>query len=427
MNIIMLLHRLALANFRNYVRLGLELADGPSVFLGDNGQGKSNLLEAVYFLATTRSFRSSNERELVRWGAREDSVPFARIDAHVRRADAEPHIDIVLRGENGAEQGASLAKTIKVNGLPRRAVELVGEVNVVLFSPEDLALVSGPPAGRRRYLDITNSQLNPRYLRTLQRYNRVLLQRNQLLRHLRERGTGGSTLEMWDEELLAGGAYLMAVRLQMLRAIEPHLAEIHRGLSGSLDTLQIVYHWSGESEAAGANGRPLPPPEPSLESCRALLARALAVARPKELAQAVSLVGPHRDDLVFLRQGVDLQTYGSRGQQRLAALALKLAEVAYMTEQRGERPILLLDDVLSELDPQRRRFVQRAVRGEGQTLITSADAEALDPAFLRGAATFRVEHGTIRPGPTLLDLVREPAGDYTAHTGEDPSDDDGNE
>src|SRR5581483_1036455 len=181
---------LGLQHFRNYARLSLSPAPGVTLLLGENGQGKSNLLEAVYFLATTRSPRAGADRELIAWSERGDPLPFARLEARVQRADGELHLDILLRlepdqpGGNGRAPSARLVKTIRVNGLPSRAAQLVGQVNVVLFSPEDVGLVAGAPAARRRYLDITCSQVNPLYLRTRQRYQRVLLQRNHLLRQV---------------------------------------------------------------------------------------------------------------------------------------------------------------------------------------------------------------------------------------------------
>jgi DNA replication and repair protein RecF len=216
----MWLKRLALTNFRSYVRLGLELPPGIVVFHGANGQGKTNLLEAVHVLATTKSARAGSDRELVNWLARGEPTAFARIAASVGRADGEVHVDLILRAESDGEatngSGPTISKQIRVGGLPRRAVEYVGTVNAVLFSPEDVTLVGGPPAGRRRYLDITLSQVNSRYLRALQRYNKLLLQRNHLLRQVRDRRQPPALLEPWDAELVTSGSYLVAERGRLL-------------------------------------------------------------------------------------------------------------------------------------------------------------------------------------------------------------------
>jgi DNA replication and repair protein RecF len=388
------LRQLALANFRNYVRLGLDLPPGVSVLCGANGQGKSNLLEAIHVLATTRSPRAGTERELVNWGASEGGAPFARLEARVVRSSGELHVELLLRSEapdqtaNGSP--SSFSRAIKVNGLPCRAAQLVGQINVVLFSPEDVALAGGPPAGRRRYLDITNSQVNPAYLRALQRYNRVLVQRNHLLRQIRERRQPREMLEPWDQEQVDLGSQVLAQRLAMIRSVNSILAERYRQLSGSQQELQLAY-----TATALAEGWADLPTEALTEAFQ----RRVREVHPRERELAVTLVGPHRDDFSFRLDDVDLNTYGSRGQQRLAVLALKLAESEYMQAETGERPVLLLDDVLSELDPARRQFVlERALTG-GQVLITTTNRADLSPAFVADAAFFQVSAGTVGPLP----------------------------
>ena len=407
----MLLRELVLVNFRNYVRLALVPGDVVTVLRGDNGQGKSNVLEAVYFLATTRSPRAGSDRELLHWQARRDTIPFARLEARIARAELDLHVEIVIRADaDAADAGGPTApangsvpasppvtKKITVNGLPTRAVELVGQVNVVLFTPEDVALVAGPPAGRRRYLDITSSQVSGQYLRTLQRYNKVLAQRNHLLRHVRERRQPRDSLDFWNGELVQTGAIVVAHRLAMIAAVNRELGPLYRQLSGRQQTLEIVYqptsYLPDRPAAADAASSGLSPR--SAEALAESYAARLGEMLGKEIEQGVSLFGPHRDDFAFLADGVDLNTYGSRGQQRLAVLALKLAEGQYMRTQTGERPILLLDDVLSELDPARRGFVLDQAGREGQTIITATDLDAFPTSFLARAALFDVEGGTV--------------------------------
>jgi DNA replication and repair protein RecF len=344
-------------------------------------------------------------------------MAFARIAASVGRGDGEVHVDLVMRAESDAEgtngNGPTVSKQIRVGGLPRRAVEYVGTVNAVLFSPEDVTLVGGPPAGRRRYLDITLSQVNSRYLRALQRYNKVLMQRNHLLRQVRDRRQPSGLLEPWDTELVTSGAYLMAERGRLLAAVNARLPELYRALSGGSGRLEAVYRSSLDGPRPASA---LPIPEPALATRVAeaptpiwspagigatpagLAERfqaCLLAGRERELAQGVSLVGPHRDDLDFLVDGVPQGVYGSRGQQRLSVVALRLAEVAFMRAETGEPPLLLLDDVLSELDPARQRFVLETLGGDGQTLLTTTDLGALDSAFLARARVYRVENGTL--------------------------------
>lgn len=395
----MYLTRLLLANFRNYLALELDLGPGTYVFQGDNAQGKSNLLEAAYFLATTRSARASSDRELINWLACHEPVPFARLEAAIQRESGELHVEIIIRREPDAdgpgEGAAPLSKTIRVNGLPVRASQLVGQVNMVLFSPEDVGLVAGPPVARRRYLDITNSQVKPLYLRTLQRYHRVLLQRNHLLRQVRERRQPRELLDFWSDELASAGGYLVAQRLRMLGVVNRALEEIHPALTGTRQRLEIVYRSSvleGAGTGPGSSDRLEVADEQDLVG---RLRERMRVLADRELAHGASLVGPHRDDLAFLVDGMDLNLYGSRGQQRLAALALKLAEAGFMLGQTGERPILLLDDVLSELDSSRRRYVLEAIRGDGQVLITSTDLEPFHASFLGAARVFRIRQGTV--------------------------------
>src|SRR5690348_1113605 len=244
----MWLSQLRLVNFRNFHSLRLMPGPGVLVFSGHNGQGKTNLLESVYVLATTRSPRTSVERELLSWRTPEDAdlaavtPPFARIDARVRRLDGEVHLELTFEGERASGAPAAtgaVTRDIKVNGLPTRASGLVGQLPVVYFSPADVDLAGGSPAGRRQYLNLANSQASPAHLRALQRYNRVLLQSNQVLRVTRERRQGGAALEPWTEQLVSLGSQILHERLSMLCQIEPRLADIFRDLAGTSDTLQI--------------------------------------------------------------------------------------------------------------------------------------------------------------------------------------------
>jgi DNA replication and repair protein RecF len=396
----MWLSQLTLVNFRNLRTLRLEPQPGVLLFSGENGQGKTNLLESVYVLATTRSPRTSVERELLSWRAPEDAdlaavvPPFARLEARVRRLDGEVHLELTFEAErsttNGAAPGA-VTRGIKVNGLPARATGLVGQLPVVYFSPADVELAGGAPSGRRQYLNLANSQVSPSHLRALQRYNRVLLQRNQVLRLVRERRQSPGALEPWTEQMLDWGAQILRQRLAMLRDVDTRVAAIFRDLAGTSETLHIVYRTTvceGSIETADLAD--------SFRQRQAHLAS-------REIDQAVSLVGPHRDDFTFILDGVDLTTYGSRGQQRLAVLALKLAEADWMRAEIGELPVILLDDMLSELDPQRRAYVlQRVAEPEPtrqrQVWITTTDASDESPArtFLSAAQRFVIDAGQVR-------------------------------
>lgn len=400
----MYVRSLELANFRNFRRLALELADGPTIIRGDNGQGKTNLLEAVELLATAKSARAGAERELIHWAMAEPGAPepFARIRAAVVRQERELRAEVLVRLEGSAQEGGPItaAKTFRLNGLSRRALEFVGAVNAVSFSPLDVGLVSGPPGGRRRYLDVMISQANARYLYALQRYTKVLLQRNHLLRQLRNRGRDpDATLGVWTDQLASDGALLMLERARTVRDLAGLADQWFQQLAGSSQHLGVSYQPSFEA-AAAADMAAIPEassPE-GLRWFQVQYVEALRRAEARELAAGVSLIGPHRDDLRLSLDGADLHVYGSRGQQRLAALSLKLAEADLLEARAGSRPILLLDDVLSELDKPRQAAVLELVKARGQSLLTVTSLELVDPRVLPSAPVFHVEDGAVTMG-----------------------------
>src|SRR5919201_5316096 len=235
---------LSLVNFRNYVRLELDLDPAANVVVGANAQGKSNLLEAIYCLATTNSFRAGSDRELISWQATESELSYARLGARVARRAGPLRLDVIVgeslrRGPGAAT--ATVTKRFKVNGVPKRAFDVIGLVNVVHFAPQDVDLVAGPPAGRRRYLDITIAQIDSRYVRALARYGKVLLQRNHLLRRIRDRQARADQLAFWDEELVNAGAYVVMRRHETVGRLAALGHDLHRQLAGGRELLQIGY------------------------------------------------------------------------------------------------------------------------------------------------------------------------------------------
>lgn len=401
-----LLH-LSLINFRNYARLELDLPPNVALFLGENGQGKSNLLEAIYYLATTRSYRAGSDRELIHWLAGDEPLPYARLVARVQRQGGDVQLELTLLGrpEKPGEEPpsdeestsvqlslfqpptSSLQKKIKVNGVPKRAIDAIGQVNVVMFGPQDLDLVNGAPALRRRYLDATLCQTNHRYVRTLQRYNRIVTQRNHLLRQIGQGHAGADELAYWDNELVSLGAAIMTARREALLLLDGMARDIHSQLTDGQEHLRILYRST------------VPPNGDIAGAFRA----ALAQHRQRDVQAGVSLLGPHRDDLSFLTDGVDMRVYGSRGQQRSVALSLKFAEARYMCGVVGDEPILLLDDIMSELDENRRRWVLQAIEGGGQVIITATDASDYSPQFLEQASIQCVAGGMIEPAAPLAE------------------------
>jgi DNA replication and repair protein RecF len=383
----MRLTHLSLHNVRNYVRLDLDLPPGVTVLLGDNAQGKTNLLEAVYYLATSRSPQAGSDRELVNWLAVEqEPLPYARLVGRVTRGGSEITIEITLTQQ--ANNGNRYRKQVRLNGVNRRAMDLLGQLNVVLFLPEDIALVSGSPGGRRRYLDVMLCQIDPAYCRALSRYNQVVTQRNALLRDLRERGSAPAQLVFWDERLVEHGAVLVARRREALLALDELTCAVHDELTDGLERLHLCYAPSVELHE-----------QTTAEAIGEAFHAQLQALRGRETPAGVTLVGPHRDEFRFLINGMDAGVYGSRGQQRTAALALKLAEVDLMHRETGHQPVLLLDDVLSELDAHRRRFlVQWLASDDGpeQAIVTTTDPHTLPQAFLQSCQLWRVELGQLR-------------------------------
>jgi DNA replication and repair protein RecF len=380
----MRLTHLSLHNFRNYVRLDLDLPPGVSLLQGDNAQGKTNLLEAVYYLAITRSPHAGADRELVNWLAVEqEPLPYARLVGQVARPTGDSTIEITLTQQ--ANNGARYRKQIRLNGVARRAMDLLGQLNVVLFLPEDIALVSGSPSRRRRYLDAALCQIDPVYCRALSRYNQIVTQRNALLRDLRERGGDSAQLAFWDERLVENGAYLVSRRWDALLALDELAHDVHGQLTGEAEQLRLRYVPSVEMDGPADK-----------EAVGEAFTAQLQALRRREIAAGMTLVGPHRDEARFLISGVDAGVYGSRGQQRTAALSLKLAEVDLMRRETGEQPVLLLDDVLSELDEHRRRFLVHTLEnGAEQAIITTTDLHTLPEALLKGSHLWRVEMGRL--------------------------------
>jgi DNA replication and repair protein RecF len=383
---------LSLHNFRNYVRLDLDLPSGISVLLGDNAQGKTNLLEAIYYLATTRSPHAGADRELINWlTAEQEPLPYARLVGRIARGSGEVTIEITLTQQ--PNNGGRYRKQIRLNGVARRAMDLLGHLNVVLFLPEDIALVSGSPSLRRHYLDATLCQIDPRYCSALLRYNEIITQRNALLRDLRERGGDPVQLAFWDGHLVDNGAYLVSRRWEALLALDELAHSRHSQLTDGIEQLHLHYVPSVEME--GPAGQ---------EAVSAAFKAQVSALRSREIAAGVTLVGPHRDDVRFLIDGVDAGIYGSRGQQRTSALALKLAEVDLMQRETGDYPVLLLDDVLSELDEHRRHFLVHTLEDDvEQVIITTTDLHTLPEAFLQRCHLWRLQMGCLgkmEPGPT---------------------------
>lgn len=346
------LAELHLKSFRNYTDLHLSFSPGLNVVYGDNAQGKTNLLESIYFLATGKSHRTSRDQELVLEG-----VQSLTAKASVVRKTGDLALELNL--------GLETRKQLKINGIAEKKIaRLVGNLAAVFFSPDDLQLLKGPPAGRRRFLDIELSQLSQTYLFHLMSYNKVLQQRNTLLK---QEGVDQGLLGVYDEQLLAAGAQLIARRAASVQRLALLAQRFHGMLSEGKEELRLEYQSQGTE----------PHQAPDVAEVTERLWSLMQQRRREELRRQITLVGPHRDDLGFWINDRDARLYASQGQQRTAVLALKLAELQFMTDELGEPPILLLDDVASELDPHRRNYLLHAVQEGVQTFVSCTDLEDL--------------------------------------------------
>ncbi len=389
------LTHLSLKDFRNYEELDLTLGQGLFLFRGENAQGKTNLLEAVAMLATSNSFHATSDREIVNWHSSDHVM---RIVAAVERHNEELNIEIVIFDPTQQEKGISAErelqfippqdrqrKRIKINGVPKRAIDLIGQVTVVLFSPNDLSLVDGSPEERRRFLDRGLCQMQPHYCQALQKYRKIVTQRSALLKRIRENQEDPRMLDYLDEKLTELATMITFERRRMVASLNQHVDELQAIISGGREHLTIVYRPSFVIE----------PGWDTLETLQHYRTQLLE-ARRKEIRQGVCLLGPHRDDLEFLVNGVNMLTYGSRGQQRTVALASKLGELAFMRSVSGEEPILLLDDVFSELDFSRREYLLREVLRHEQVLITATDFASFPEEILVKAHQYQVVSGKVK-------------------------------
>ena len=367
----MLITTIHLQNFRNYEELTLDLAPTLNIFLGPNAQGKTNLLEAVYYASLTHSHRTREDRDLITFQA-----PAALLQLAFSRADVGNRLDIQI-----PRQGR---RKILMNGQRIPPRDLIGTLSTVLFSPEDLSLVKGAPAGRRRFLDREISQASSAYYHELLTYNHLLAQRNTLLKNMRDNHAPQNLLDPWDAQLAASAAKLTAKRQDAVKKLQALATVMQQKISGNEENLTLSYELHGAEEA------------PDVTSTLELwYNKRLEARRSLDLLRGTTSVGPHRDDLALAVNGIDLRAYGSQGQQRTGALALKLAELEFLRAETGEYPILLLDDVMSELDAGRRKALLAFLAKERiQTIITATDAAYFpDEPF---GTMYHVKNGSIK-------------------------------
>ncbi len=332
----MYIEQIALNNYRNYGALDISFDKGTNILYGMNAQGKTNILEAIYMAATTKSHRGSRDKEIIKFGEEESHIKLL-----VRKNDISRRIDMHLK--------KSKNKGVAIDGLPiRRSAELYGLLNIIFFSPEDLSIIKNGPVERRRFMDMELCQLSRLYYSNLSNYNKVLNQRNNLLRQIYFNKSLIDTLDVWDEQLMSYGIKVIKERENFIEMLGDIVRDIHKGLSGEKEELKIVYNKSVDEND---------------------FAEILKSKRDNDCKYESTQYGPHRDDISFFINDMDVRLYGSQGQQRTAALSLKLAEIELVRRIINDSPVLLLDDVMSELDSGRRNALLDAIK-DIQTIIT---------------------------------------------------------
>ncbi len=396
------LRSLSLRQFRLYARLELDLPAGPLLLVGANAQGKTSLLEAIAMLALGHSPLVTSDQQVIAFSALKEGLPFAYVEGEVAYRRRRERITITVERKPLSNGNARLTKSIQLDHRPVRRADLSGHLNVVFITADNAELVSGPPALRRRYLDDLLSQVQPDYVAALEGYREALAQRNALLRYLRESRGDMAQLDPLEEALARHGVRISLARRTALHALSRLADRLHLELTGG-EWLQVVYH---------PHFDPLRPPaavyqpsllmetitQPPLDEAGLVAAfrTALRQNRPRELQAGTTLIGPHRDELRFISQEVDLGLYGSRGQQRTAMLALRLAEMLWLEETTGEKPLLLLDEALAELDRSRRTYLMAQLARVEQAILATTDADAVPAAARQAMTVFEVQDGIIR-------------------------------
>ena len=357
----MKLESIEVGNFRNYENAKLEFHPKTNILYGDNAQGKTNILESIYVCATTNSHKGSKDKELIRFGEDE-----AHIRMFLTKREMTHKIDMHLRKSKG--------KGIAIDGVPiKLSSELLGLAHVIFFSPEDLKIIKNGPSERRRFVNMELCQLDPLYLYDLAEYNKVLMQRNKLLKQISFSPSLESTLSIWDEKLIEYGEKIIVRRQQFVDELDKIVLQVAKNLTGEKEIIKTLY----EPDVSVGN-----------------FEKALAESKERDMKFCSTNVGPHRDDLCFMNGELDLRKFGSQGQQRTCALALKLAEIEIVKKSSQDCPILLLDDVLSELDRNRQNYLLDSIH-DIQTIITCTGLEEFIDSRLTLDRVFRVKEGTV--------------------------------
>jgi len=378
----MFLKKIELVNFRNYKYCFIEFPTNKTILVGKNAQGKSNLLEAVYYLATLTSNRASSDSELIFWGE-----SLSKIKSLVKKSFSEVKLDVQIN-----KQGR---KILKVNDIKKSNYSsYLGNLVIVNFGVSDLLLLRGSPSDRRKWLDVSISQLYPAYSERLSKYNKIRTQRNNLLKDFKGNiylsKQQEDSLSVWDEQIIIAGSNLVHLRQKYLKEIQPVADKKHKYISIGEENLLIKYNSTVTGEFNTQDDEVISP-EKITEIYRDIILN----KRKEEIIRAQTLVGPHRDDVLFFINNINAETYASQGQQRTVILSLKLAELDFIRNITGDNPVLLLDDVLAELDQTRQNFLLDSIQEDTQTIITTTDISNFEPVYLQGVTVYNVKQGEI--------------------------------
>ncbi|MBP3824245.1 MAG: DNA replication/repair protein RecF [Butyrivibrio sp.] len=365
----MIIKSLELADFRNYDNLKIDFSSGTNILYGDNAQGKTNILEAIYVSATTKSHKGSKDKEIINFGKEE-----AHIRTILEKDNAEYRVDMHLRKNK--------SKGIAIDGQKiKRASDLIGRLNVVFFSPEDLSIIKNGPSERRRFMDMELCQLDHIYLNSLSKYNKLVVERNKVLKDLFEKPENSVLLDVQDKQLCEYGSVIIKAREKFIKELNEIISPIHEKLTGGKELLSVYYE-----------------PNVSFEEFE----KKLSASRKKDMYAGQTTIGPHKDDFSFIvkkaqdpeKEGIDIRKYGSQGQQRTASLSLKLSEIEIVKKSKKDNPVLLLDDVLSELDSNRQNYLLNTI-GDIQTIITCTGLDEFVNNRFEIDKLFKVTEGTV--------------------------------
>ena len=397
----MYLTHLSLTDFRIFSRFDQDVPNNSLILVGDNAQGKTSLLEAVYYLSTLDSFQASNSIDLINFSALQNNLAVCRIIGEYRKGGSDHHLEIRIIRDIQVNGNSSVRKEVLLDGNKTKINRAIGHFNAVIFLPHMLQIITGSPQRRRHFLNLSLGQVDPLYTESITEYNKALSQRNALLKQLNERSGDPDQLSYWDEKITRAGSYIIHARIQAIKDLGGLSGAIHLELTRGEEILRMNYIPAYDPVDSPALQIKMPlntQPDRSgidINEIQNGFREKLLSLRSEEISRGVTSVGPHRDELRFMSNGIDLGNFGSRGQLRTALLALKLAEVSWLKEKNGVWPVLLLDEILAELDDHRRQDLLNRLTKTEQSLLTTTDLTLFSEDFQQTANSWEISGGKL--------------------------------